>query len=72
MSTEFERKRNTDSTTHHFDRQTLLKNRCMHNRLGVVCLKTNVVLGGVEATVTKRDNRVEGVSKSHKMAWRTL
>ena len=40
----------------------------MHNRLGVVCLKTNVVLGGVEASVTKRDNRVERLSKSHKMA----
>ena len=34
----------------------------------MVSLKTNVVLGGVEASVTKRYNMVEGVSKSHKMA----
>ena len=34
----------------------------------MVCLKMNVVLGGVQASVTKRDNRVEGVSKSHKIA----
>ena len=31
-------------------------------------MKANVVLGGVEATITKRDNRVERLSKSHKMA----
>ena len=43
----------------------------MHNRLGVVCLKTNVVLGGVEASVTKRDNKVERLSKKV-IKWRDV
>ena len=43
----------------------LVKNKCMHNRWGGVFLKTNVVLGDVQASGTKRDKWQQRIPPGH-------